>query len=184
MGFLKRDDDNQRRQRPRAAGAGPARSPRRRRTPRAYEAGSLAGIPDVGPRADRADEAGRRARVLHQRPVGQRVPARQAGRVRAARARARQLDLPHRVPAGDVEPEPGARRAHPGDVPRARARDDAHGGGGRPARRRRHRRRAARHRPLRVGRRPGRVHRGRHRGQASRRRAPPRAERPAVHLAI
>ena len=45
------------------------------------------------------------------------------------------------------------------------------------------RRRAPRHRPLRVGRRPGRVHRGRDRGQAPRRRASPRAQRPSVHLA-
>ena len=37
-------------------------------------------------------------------------------------------------------------------------------------------------RPLRVGRRPRRVHRGRHRGQAPRGRAAPGAERPAVHL--
>ena len=63
-----------------------------------------------------------------------------AGRLRAARARRRDLDLPHRLPDGGVEPEPGDGRPHPGDVPRARARDDAHGGGGRPARRRRDRR--------------------------------------------
>ena len=80
-----------------------------------------------------------------------------------------ELDLPHRLPAVELEPEPGDGRAHAGDVPRPRARDDAHGGGGRPARRRRHRRRAARRRPVRVGRRPGRVHRHRHGRQAPRR---------------
>ena len=57
-----------------------------------------------------------------------------------------------------------------GDVPRARAGDDADGGGGRPARRRRRRRRPARHRPLRVGRRPGGVHRDRNGDQTPRRR--------------
>ena len=61
-----------------------------------------------------------------------------AGGLRAARPRHRQLDLPHRLPAvGAWKPEPGDGRPDPGDVPRPRARDDAHGGGGRPARRRR-----------------------------------------------
>ena len=60
---------------------------RRGGTARGRLPGGLAGRhPRVRARADRADEAGRRARVLHQRPVGQRVPARQAGRLRAARA--------------------------------------------------------------------------------------------------
>ena len=53
--------------------------------------------------------------------------------------------------------------AHPGALPRARARDDAHGGGGRRARRRRHRRRAARREPPRVGHERHRVPRHRHR---------------------
>ena len=178
MGFFKRDDDDGGAQQAQEQPA-PSRS-RTCRPEQAPHAGRLrvrlAGRdPRVRPPADRADEAGRRPRLLHQRPVGQRVPARQAGRVRAARAGARQLDLPHRLSAVELEPEPGDGRAHAGDVPRSRAGDDADGGGGRPARRRRRRRRAAEHRPLRVGRRAGRVHRGRHRRQAPRRRASPRA---------
>ena len=114
-------------------------------------------------------------RPLHVRPLGARVPAREAGGVRPGRPRRGELDLPHRVSAVELEPEPGDGRPHAGDVPRPRARHDPHGGGGRPARRGRHRRRAARRRPVRVGLGSGRVHRDRDGGQAPRRRAPPRA---------
>ena len=99
--------------------------------------------------------------------------------LRAARARRRHLDLPHRLPDGGVEPQPGDGRPDPGDVPRPRARDDAHGGGGRPARRRRDRRRAPRRQPPRLGQRPRRVRRHRHRRAPPRGRAAPRAQRPA-----
>src|SRR6059058_5537634 len=78
----------------------------------------------------RADSAVAR-RPLHERPLGQRVPAREGGGLRAARAGRGELDLPHRLPAVGLEPEPGDGGPEPGDVPRPRARDDAHGGGGR-----------------------------------------------------
>ncbi len=87
-------------------------------------------------------------RPVHLRPVRQRVPARQAGGLRAFGARDRQLDLPHRLSAGPVEAEPGDERPLAGHVRGAGARDDADGGGGRPAGRRRDRRRAPDDRPL------------------------------------
>ena len=120
-----------------------------------------------------------RAGPVHVRSVGQRVPAGQAGGLRAARPGGGQLDLPHRHPGRGLEEKPGDDGALGGDVRRAPAGDDAHGGGGRPARRRRRRGRAPGHRPLRVGPGHGGVHRDRHRGQAPRRRAAPRAQRPA-----
>jgi hypothetical protein len=60
-----------------------------------------------------APACSRTAPAVHQRPVGQRVPARPPGRLRAARAGDRQLDLPHRLPAGAVEAEPGDGRCSP-----------------------------------------------------------------------
>ena len=140
-----------------------------------YDPTSLEGVPEHG----RERLAQNEARPLHQRPLGQRVPAREGGGLRAARARRRDARSTTSASRSSVEPEPGDGRPHPGDVPRPRARDDAHGGGGRPARRRRDRRRAARRQPLRVGRRPRRVHRDRHRRPPPRGRAAPRAERPA-----
>ena len=141
-----------------------------------YDPTSTAGVPEHG--IERLARMRDRT-LLHERPLGQRVPARQGRRLRAARPRRRDVDLPHRLPGRGVEPEPGDGRPDPGDVPRPRARDDAHGGGGRPARRRRDRRRAARRQPPRVGRRPRRVHRHRHRRAPPRGRAAPRAQRPA-----
>ena len=140
------------------------------------------------------DAAARRAAAgkgrvdLHLGPVGQRVPAGPRGRLPAARAGARQLDLPRRLADRPVEQEPGARRAVPGDVPRPGAGDDPDGGRGQDARRRRHRRRPAGRRDEGVRRGHRRVHRGRHRGQGRagrrRRRGHELAQQqgPAVHL--
>ena len=139
-----------------------------------YDPSSTEGVPEHG----RERLAQMRGGFFTVRPVGERVPARQAGRLRPARARHRQLDLPHRLPAIELEAVTGDGRSHAGDVRRARAGDDPDGGGGRPARRGRRRRRAPRGRPLRVGRAPGRVHRDRHGGQAPRGRDAPRPERP------
>ncbi len=74
-------------------------------------------------------------------------------------------------------------RALGGDVRRARAGHDPHGGGGRPARRGRDRRRPPGGRPLRVGPGHGGVPRHRHRDPPPRGRAAPRAQRAAVHAA-
>ena len=80
--------------------------------------------PDIARRrpGGRSRAAAPHARVrslLHERPLRQRVPARQAGGLRAAGPRRRQLDLPHRPAAPPLGEEPGARRADAGDVPRA-----------------------------------------------------------------
>ena len=86
--------------------------------------------------------AARQARLdLHQRPLGQRVPAGPGGWDQADRAGAGQLDLPRRDRAGPLGQEPGARNAQPGHVPRTRVGDDPDGGRGGPAGRGRHRRR-------------------------------------------
>ena len=140
--------------------------------------------PDQHRRPRRAREratADERPRAVHLGSVGQRVPLRREGGLRAGRSGRGLEHLPHRLSAVELEGEPGDGRAHPGDVQRARAGDDADGGGGRPARRRRRRRRPPRHRALRVGRRHGRVHRDRHRDQAQGRQGPPRTERASVH---
>ena len=146
--------------------------------PEPYDPTSTAGVPEHG--VERLD-ADARPQLLHERPLGQRVPARQGRGLRAARARRRHVDLPHRLPGRGVEPEPGDGRPDAGDVPRPRARDDAHGGGGRPARRGRDRRGAPRRQPRASGARPRRVHRHRHRRAPRRGQAPPRPERPPVH---
>ncbi len=139
------------------------------RSPMSYDPTSTEGVPEHG----RERLAQMQERLLHLRPVRERVPAGQAGRLRPARPRHRQLDLPHRLPAIELEAVNGDGRPLPGDVRGPRARDDAHGRRSRPARRRRRRRRPPRRRPLRVGTEPRRVHRHRHRRQTPRRRATP-----------
>ncbi len=108
----------------------------------------VAGLVDVGlaeataawrealPRAlgaqGRRPPAGRaRARAVHLRPVRQRVPPHQGGRLPPARVRDGLVDLPHRHPDPEVGPVPGADQAHRGHVQRPGAGHDPDGGGGR-----------------------------------------------------
>ena len=134
------------------------------------------------PQGRRPPPRGARARPLHLRPLGQRVPAREGGRLPPARLRDGLVDLPHRAADPEVGREPGAVQADRGDVHRPGARHDPHGGGGHRARRRRRRGRAARCQLLRVGQRLGRVHRLRHRGQGRGRQVVPQRAGQAVHL--
>ena len=96
MGFLKRDGDDAQQQ------PAPAQNVATDDAPHAaaYESGSLAGIPASGrERIARMKQEVARG-FFTSRPLRERVPARQGGRLRAGRARGRQLDLPHRLPAG------------------------------------------------------------------------------------
>src|SRR5947207_7431372 len=70
--------------------------------------------PRPGKGTDRTDAPG----AVHERPVGQRVPARPPGRLRPARPGRRELDLPHRHPDRRLEAEPGDGRPVPGHVRR------------------------------------------------------------------
>ena len=74
-----------------------------------YESGSLAGIPESGrERIARMKQDVARGFFTSDLSVNEFLLVKQAG-LRAARPGARQLDLPHRLPAGELEPEPGAR---------------------------------------------------------------------------
>ena len=117
--------------------------------------------PDAARTAERAERGLRGPRVLHLRPVGERVPSGERGRLPPARPGVRQLDLPHRPAASWPARQQGARVPQPGHVHGAPAGDEPHGVRGRRARRRRHRRSPPRRQLLRLGTALGRVHRDR-----------------------
>ena len=139
--------------------------------------------PTAGPsQGGRPPARGTRARPVHLRPVGQRVPVDQGGRVPSSRVRDGLVDLPHRHPDPEVGTEPGAHQADRRHVRGPGAGHEPHGGGGGRARGRRGGRGAARRQLLRVGQGRRRVHRRGHRGQGGERGVPPQQAREAVHL--
>ena len=115
----------------------------------------------------RAADADAPAPLLHQRPVGQRVPARQGGGLPPGRPRdGARASITSVISVARWSKNMEMQHAHAGALPLARARDGAHGRGGRRARRRRHRRRAPHGEPPRVGQQRHRVPRDRHRGRS------------------
>ena len=145
MGFLRRDDDDDSKQpAPAVETAEATEAPHAA----AYEAGSLAGIPESGiERIERMKKAVDRGFFTSDLSINEFLLVKQAGFEPLG------LVLGSSIyhigfQQANWSQQPGDGRPHPGDVSRARAGDDADGGGGRPARRRRRRRRPARHRPL------------------------------------
>ena len=135
MPLFSRDDDSKQ---PQGKDIAPADGPHAA----AYKSGSLEGIPASGrQRIARMKEDAARGFFTSDLSVNEFLLVKEAGFEPVGLVR-RQLDLPHRLPAVALEPEPGDDGPDAGDVPRARAGDDADGGGGRPAGRRRDRRRA------------------------------------------
>ena len=163
MGFLKRDDGAPQAGRPASAVAA---APKTRRTPASYEAGSLAGIPASGrERIARMKQEVARGFFTSDLSVNEFLLVKQAGFEPLGLVLGSSIyHIGFQQAMWNQSQEMGVLTQamyHARELAMTRMEEEADQLG-----RRRRRRRAARHRALRLGRRPGRVHRRRNRGQA------------------